>query len=291
MKTTFYFLALMVVILSPTLLSAQTCAAASNIFEFHYNGKKYEIIKEMKSWDSAAACAVKRGGYLAQINTEAEQDSIYTAITAGAGILSSYTTVMDGGGIAYLWIGGTDKNIEGIWLWDGNNDNTGINFWNGKGSAGGGGGSAVGGAYNNWGGSAAGGAKEPDNYMGTQNAAGIALANWPYGIAGEWNDINTSNLLYYIVEYDSAATVNSINTTQKEYAVTLYPNPAHGKLSVALAGFQTKFQAVTIYDLAGRPILYSTNTDLNIESIPSGMYMVTVELADGSKVFKPLVIK
>jgi len=45
--------------------SAQ-CADQQNVFAFTYNGKAYEIIKENKTWLNAAACAVSRGGYLAE---------------------------------------------------------------------------------------------------------------------------------------------------------------------------------------------------------------------------------
>lgn len=106
----------------------QNCTNTTNVYKFTHNSKVYEIVKELKTWINAAACAVERGGYLAEINNQNEQNSIYDAIINGAGIATNYATVNDGGGIAYVWIGATDKNIEGTWLWDGNNDNIGTNF-------------------------------------------------------------------------------------------------------------------------------------------------------------------
>jgi hypothetical protein len=58
-----------------------------------------------KTWADAAACAVERGGYLTEISSQAEQDTIYQSIVNGAGVPSYYTTVADGGGIVYIWIG------------------------------------------------------------------------------------------------------------------------------------------------------------------------------------------
>lgn len=101
----------------------------------------------------------------------------------------------DGGGIAYVWIGATDKQNEGTWIWDGNDDSTGANFWNGQGAAGAGTGSAVAALYNNWGrdGGGTGAIGEPDNFFNMQHCGGMALTTWPHGIAGQWNDINMGN--------------------------------------------------------------------------------------------------
>lgn len=60
----------------------------------------YEVVKELKSWSEAAACAVERGGYLVEIDSQADQDTIYGAIIHGAGI-------------AYVWIGASDQHTEG----------------------------------------------------------------------------------------------------------------------------------------------------------------------------------
>ena len=187
------------------------CAAPANINSFTFNGHTYQIVKEQKSWSAAASCAVSLGGYLAEINSQAEQDSIYNSIQNLAGISSIYTSVPDGGGVAYVWLGDTDLQTEGTWLWDGDNDNTGTNFWNGQGSAGNGGGTAAGGSYVNWGGASSGSPNEPDNFN-NQDAAAIGLSGWPssnpgfLGNAGEWNDIDTSNQLYYVVEQNCTDT-------------------------------------------------------------------------------------
>ena len=65
--------------ISLTTAKAQ-CASPANIYTFTYSGHTYEIVKEFKTWVNAAACAVSRGGYLAEINSQAEQDTIFDAI-------------------------------------------------------------------------------------------------------------------------------------------------------------------------------------------------------------------
>jgi hypothetical protein len=172
-------------------------------YSFSSNGKSYEIITTRYSWTNAASNATTKGGYLVHIDSQTEQNTIYDAIVNGANISSTYVSITDGGGIAYIWIGANDKQSEGTWNWDGNNDGTGDNFWNGQGEAGDGQGSVVSGKFHNWGGKSQNTfPNEPDNYNSTQDASAIALAAWPYGTAGEWNDINETNQLYFIIEYD-----------------------------------------------------------------------------------------
>ncbi len=177
---------------------------------FYCNGHSYLIVKEKKSWVDAAADAVAKGGYLVEIGSKAEQDSIYKGIQ-NSGISKTYVSVADGGGAAYIWIGATDRAGEGVWIWNGaNKSGTFPLFWLGSNTGG-----TVGGAYVNWGGTSTGTFNEPDNFTDPQvspngqNAAAIALAKWPadypatLGIAGEWNDIAETNKIYYIVEFDS----------------------------------------------------------------------------------------
>ncbi|WP_343642295.1 C-type lectin domain-containing protein [Chryseobacterium sp.] len=83
---------------------SQQFANLNNISTFSYNGKEYEIIRELKTWENAAACAKQRGGYLVEINSADEQNAVYNAILS-SGISSNYISVSDGGGIAYLWVG------------------------------------------------------------------------------------------------------------------------------------------------------------------------------------------
>jgi hypothetical protein len=184
------------------------CVSDENAYVFNFDGKKYEVISELKNWAEAAACAVERGGILAEISSKAEQDTIYSAIVNGAGIPADYTVVTDGGGIAYVWIGATDHHSEGTWIWDGNGDSIGTGFWNGQGAAGAGDGTPVDEMFNNWGGSGTGTPNEPDDYGAGQDGAAIALAKWPagvaftLGVASEWNDISSANELYFVIEYD-----------------------------------------------------------------------------------------
>jgi hypothetical protein len=161
----------------------------STIVEFTYNGKNYEIVKENRTWVASAAFASERGGFLAEINDLAEQNAIFNEL-GNASIIASNTVAPDGGNASYVWIGGNDITSEGNWFWDGNNDGTGIQFWMGTQS-----GTPINSLYNNWG-------DEPDDFGSGQDGLGLALTDWPFGVAGQWNDVAQNNELYFLIEFD-----------------------------------------------------------------------------------------
>ncbi len=167
-----------------------------NVHDFMYDNKKYEIIKEKKTWEEAAQYASKRGGYLAEINTSEENIALFDEAKNNANITLSSTAAADGGGASYIWLGGNDLKEEGTWVWNGNNNSESTQFWQGKAD-----GNAVNALYNNWG-------NEPDDYQNAQDALALALTQWPVssgtlGKAAEWNDVSEKNNLYFVIEYDN----------------------------------------------------------------------------------------
>lgn len=168
------------------------CASGNEIITFEHNDSEYEIIKSNKTWIEAAACAVERNGYLATIDNESENNALFQKIL-NSNVPIDNTSASDGGEASYLWIGGNDIETEGVWIWDGDNDGNGLQFWQGGVN-----GVAVNNAYINWG-------TEPDNFNGVQHALGLAITQWPVnsgalGSAGQWNDVDPSNKLYFIIE-------------------------------------------------------------------------------------------
>ena len=179
-------------------------------FFFEFNGHTYQVVTTPLTWSAArlgASSSTFNGakGYLAIIESQAENAAIYqqlqSNISSGTFAL---TTAADGGGSAYVWIGANDIASEGEWVWD----ETGTQFWSGNQS-----GVASGGLYNNWG-TDGGTQNEPDN-TNQQDAGAIALQTWPnpslnagfvLGSAGQWNDVDVSNTLYSVIEYDVAST-------------------------------------------------------------------------------------
>lgn len=159
----------------------------SSIFTFSVGGSNYELVQVNLNWTEAAAFAVNRGGELARIDNVAEQEGIFDFLME-ASFNPDNSIAPDGGGATYVWLGGNDLDTEGSWIWDGDNDQVGDQFWQGLQD-----GSPVGDLYNNWG-------IEPDDFGDGQDALGLALTDWPLGLAGQWNDVDHTNRLYFLIE-------------------------------------------------------------------------------------------
>lgn len=284
MKKIYYII---LIAFTASLVNAQSaCYTASNSISFTYSGHTYKIIKELKNWSNAATCAVSDGGYLVEIDNLTEQTAVYNAIVA-SGISTSYHAVADGGGASYIWIGATDKNTEGVWIWDGNNDNIGTNFWNGQGLAGAGTGSVVGSNYVNFGGKSLSAINEPDDYMSNQDCAGICLGSWPYGIAGEWNDIAATNTLYYIIEYPITT---SITEPTGNLEINAYPNPVSSQLTI-----EGRYSAITLTNLEGKRINVAIQKVENkmlvdMSHLPSGTYFLKCIDLLNNQIVKQIVL-
>lgn len=179
---------------------------ASADFSFAHNGHSYLVVEQGRTWQAAAADAVSRQvaglpGYLATIANAAENAAIFNQLIANIPAAEfNNTWAPDGGNGVFAWIAANDLAVEGNWIWDGDGNGDGQLFYQGRGNAGGG---PVGGAYHKWG-TFNGANWEPDNgAQGLQDAGGIALANYPRGLAGQWNDVRADNSLYYIVEFNA----------------------------------------------------------------------------------------
>lgn len=189
-------------------------ACAQTVTSHSFGGHIYLIVNEPQSWANANAEAEKALGHLAIINSEAENQFIYTNLLA----LGISTTAPDGGGARYAWLGGSDAAVEGSWLWvNGTNFNSGFTKW--------------GHGY---------GGNEPDNYQGAQDYLAMGLEAWPrqhpgyMGNSSEWNDLNGATPLAYIIEFDSP-TRDSDNdglTDWKEFITATAPTNATSQMEI-----------------------------------------------------------
>ncbi|MFN7517604.1 MAG: C-type lectin domain-containing protein, partial [Dolichospermum sp.] len=82
---------------------------------FNYNGSTY-LLTNFGTWEQAQAQAQSLGGNLVTINTAAEQNWLVSTF----------------GGTEQLWIGLTDKVIEGQFKWASNEISTYINWFPGQ---------------------------------------------------------------------------------------------------------------------------------------------------------------
>lgn len=174
--------------------SAQCPTSSSMIDTMYYKGAVYELIRETATWKQAAACAKARGGYLAEVDTKDEQDTISLFISTKYPPRFS-VKAPDGDNKTYIWLGGNDIAKEGDWVWDGDYSGATKAFFSGAYPTG----TVVTGGFANW------GSMDPDNAGTGQHGLGMAMENWSSGTKGQWNDIDTGNAMYYLIEYPKAA--------------------------------------------------------------------------------------
>jgi len=273
-------LLLLITAMLPFGISAQCVSNPVNLHTFTYNGNTYQVVKENKSWADAAACAVEKGGYLAEINSQAEQDSVYANVQQ-AGINTANTVAPDGGQASYLWLGGNDLGTEGAWTWDGDNDGTGTQFWQGTAS-----GNPVGGLYNNWG-------NEPDNFQ-NQDGLGLAITDWPLGSFSQWNDVKADNELYFIVEFDGLL---SSEEPQVVPTLNLFPNPAQSSLTLEIPRTfrDAKGCQIQLFNAQGQKVstasTFHTQAAIAVDHLPNGIYQLVLTGKNSQKASAKVLVQ
>ncbi|XP_065183934.1 versican core protein-like [Sycon ciliatum] len=79
--------------------------------------RRYKLFRTMMTWDAAKALCETDGGSLAQVRNQTELAAVMDAADLSAG--------------GYCWIGGEDKNGDGVWHWT-NGDRITFENWNGS---------------------------------------------------------------------------------------------------------------------------------------------------------------
>lgn len=268
---------LLTLAISINFIGKSQCADNNNVYSFTYMGHAYHVVKENKTWTEAANCAVERGGYLAEINDSLEQDTIFFELTNNSGI--NFTNTQNIFGTSSIWIGGTDSIEEGKWIWNGDNDTSGVAFWDGAAN-----GNPVNNAYTNWGISPA----EPDN-SGGQDRLTIIVDNSKVNY-GMWNDLKSNDNLYYLIEYDGF--FDSKEEIELEN-VNVYPNPTNGLVTISLGQKMPDNIKVEIVNSLGQVLINEIKSDENISydlsSYPIGMYFVRITSKSGV-INKPVLL-
>jgi hypothetical protein len=168
--------------------------------------------------------------------------------------------------------------VEGEWIWDGDGDGEGVQFW-----AGGVSGEPVNGLYSNWG-------LEPDNWN-NQDGLGLAITNWPLGEAGQWNDVDIANELFYIIEYPTTGIDERTSAPLGSDGPALHPgtpNPFNPSARIEYELPQAASVSLTVRDLLGRRMAVLAEgprragrhaATVDGRGWPSGLYFVTLEAA------------
>ena len=63
---------------------------------------------------------------------------------------------------------------------------------------------------------------EPDDFLGSQDALAMSVDGWPLGNAGEWNDLDENNELYFVIEYNGSVSLPSLSRGFDSDAVRIF---------------------------------------------------------------------
>ena len=209
-----------------------------------FGSSRYHLFKTSKTWSKAQTAAEVLGGKLVEVETKAENYQLFSKVSGQITTGEFANTIgSDGGGAAYIWLGGSDGDTTSTqtsteWNWKWSNSNVDITNsreeW-GKG----------------WGG------EEPDDSQGFQHRLALGLEDWSrsnpgkYGSAGQWNDVNADNKLFYVVE---------VPTTNKTYELK---SSDYTFLNLGNDRYGIK-TATGIDELTGVSTLSFTNKDLSV---------------------------
>ena len=100
----------------------------------------------------------------------------------------------------------------------------------------------------------------------------------------------TSNGLH--VDFNIHVIINEVPDGVEEnnaVSISVYPNPAHDIIFVG-ANNDSPVQRIDIYDVTGQLMLSSTETEINVSTLPKGVYFISV-YTDNQKIVKKIIIK
>lgn len=184
---------------APTFDPVQTILNSDSTLRYNATtGNFYRYVSttvNLAAANAAAGAAMVNGvaGHLATI-TSAAENTFVRGLNAGSA----------------FWLGGSDTAVEGEWRWTSGGAESGQMFW-----LGGIAGSAQGGYYTNW------AASQPDDSSGNED--GIQMQT-----TGTWNDIPVTTALAYVIEWEGAAVLASLQNGPYTVAENVAVNTSVG---------------------------------------------------------------
>lgn len=77
----------------------------------------------------------------------------------------------------------------------------------------------------------------------------------------------------------------SITSLKTKQSLKLFPNPVSGILQIQLPDAEKEVARITVCDLLGRVVLQKENLpkpEIEVSSLPNGMYLLQLQLSDGT---------
>lgn len=124
-----------------------------------------------------------------------------------------------------------------------------------------------------------------DIAAGTNNFSKVSLTGQTPGqtlLIGVWNYSSTNNGQFQISAYDASVLATSDAAQVKNNKLTAYPNPFADVLNISDV---KNVKSISIVDIAGRIVktIEKPSSSLQLKELNSGMYMVILNMNDGSR--------
>jgi hypothetical protein len=109
------------------------------------------------------------------------------------------------------------------------------------------------------------------------------------GVAGQWNDVDETNVLYYAIEYIGLSAMDELQAS----TFAVYPNPSAGQVQLKLQQENSLAPCqVEIFNMLGERVFSaetSTSLAIDLSNEPKGMYFVKVQQGGAVSTRKILV--
>ena len=103
------------------------------------------------------------------------------------------------------------------------------------------------------------------------------------------NDYGMLTPAYFCIDdFNGIAPDNALEESDN-VTIPVYPNPAHDIVFVG-ANNDSPVQHIELYDITGRKVLTSTDTEINVSELPKGVYFVTVFI-ENRKIVEKIIVK
>ena len=101
------------------------------------------------------------------------------------------------------------------------------------------------------------------------------------------NNIEQKTVEVYPYDHIPAFTVTGIEEALNENEISIYPNPAQGKIQVSTTKHQVS--GLEIYNVMGEKIISSPDSAADVSSQPSGIYFIQINTS-GGRLYKKIIL-
>ena len=129
---------------------------------------------------------------------------------------------------------------------------------------------------------------------------------WPFTICDEeynqgfrcYEDPEFGFIQYLDIPCDTTYVISSINELSKEIDFSVSPNPTSGELNITLANQNNRILGIQVFALKGQLLkdiqidtsLSTNNSQLNLEALPEGIFIVKVRTNEGLGIRKVVLV-